>query len=59
MMSCAAIEVHNARELWKSNIRALIAKAKWDLQPEMENFFSNILDRPDGEMAAVGTYTVR
>ena len=59
MMSCAAIEVHNARELWKSNISALIAKAKWDLQPEMENFFSNILNKPDGEMAAVGTYTVR
>jgi hypothetical protein len=59
MMTCAAIEVHNARELWKSNIRALIVKAKWDLRPEMENFFSNILDKPDGEMAAVGTYTVR
>jgi hypothetical protein len=59
MMTCVAIEVHNARELWKNNIKALIAKAKWDLRPEMENYFSNILSKPDGEMAAVGTYTVR
>jgi hypothetical protein len=59
MMACAAIEVHNARELWKQNMKTLIAKAKWNLRPEMENFYYNIFNKQDGEMAAVGTYTVR
>jgi hypothetical protein len=59
MMTCSAMEVHNARELWKTNIRSLIAKARLDLRTVMEDFFLNVLNRQDGEMAAVGTYTVR
>ena len=59
MMSCSAIEVHNARQLWKGNLKSLIAKARLDLRNYMEEFYFNVFNRQDGEMAAVGTYTVR
>ena len=39
--------------------RSLIAKARLDLRTVMEEFFLNVLNGKDGEMAAVGTYTVR
>ena len=59
MMLCPAIEVHNARELWKNNIKALINKAGMGLRIEMDEYYRNVFQKPDGEMAAVGTYTVR
>jgi hypothetical protein len=59
MMTCSAIEVHNARELWKKNIKSLIAKARLELRNDMEEYYGNVFNKQDGEMAAVGTYTVR
>ena len=59
MMSCAAIEVFNARELWKRNIKNLMEKAGMSLRIAMEEYYRNIFGKLDGEMAAVGTYTVR
>jgi hypothetical protein len=59
MMSCTAIEVFNARELWKKNTKSLIGKASMDMRVAMDEYYRNVFDKPDGEMAAVGTYTVR
>jgi hypothetical protein len=59
MMACTAMEVHNARELWKSNTKALIGKAGMNVRVEMDEYYRNVFQKPDGEMAAVGTYTVR
>jgi hypothetical protein len=59
MMSCTAIEVFNARELWKKNIRGLIEKASMNLRIAMDDYYRNVFGKLDGEMAAVGTYTVR
>ena len=59
MMSCAAIEVFNARELWKRNIKSLMEKAGMSLRIAMDEYYRNIFGKLDGEMAAVGTYTVR
>jgi hypothetical protein len=59
MMSCPAIEVFNARELWRSSMKKLIGKASMGMRTSMEEYYRNIFDKPDGEMAAVGTYTVR
>jgi hypothetical protein len=59
MMSCPAIEVFNARELWRSSVKKLIEKASMGMRIAMEEYYRNVFDKPDGEMAAVGTYTVR
>jgi hypothetical protein len=59
MMTCPAMEVFNARELWKNNSKALIGKAGMGIRLEMDEYYRNVFQKPDGEMAAVGTYTVR
>ena len=59
MLTCMAIEVHNARETWRSKIKELISKASIDVRLYMEEYTRNVFEKEDGEYAAVGTYTVR
>jgi len=57
MMDCIALEVHNAREAWKNGVKELIAKAEMGIRVDMEEYYRNVFSKPDGEMAAVGTFT--
>jgi hypothetical protein len=59
MICCMALEVHNARGVWKNSIKKLIKKAPTSVRADMEEYMRTVLSGPDGEMAAVGTYTVR
>ena len=52
------MEVHNAREIWKKNIKGLIRKATASVRPSMEDYYRCVIGKPDGELAAVGTFTV-
>jgi hypothetical protein len=57
MMECTALEVHSARENWKKNIKGLIRKAAASVRLSMENYYRCVVGKPDGELAAVGTFT--
>lgn len=58
MMTCIGIEVHEARNRWKSNMKTVISKGG-KLRTLMEEYVRCVLTEEDGELAAVGTYTQR
>jgi hypothetical protein len=59
MMACMAMECHDAREAWKKNIMKIIRAAGINVKLEMEEYYRNVFQSLDGELAAVGTYTMR
>jgi hypothetical protein len=59
LLQCIAIEVHNARTQWRKRIDDRISGERSSLRTLMEEYIRCVLCEPDGELAAVGTYTVR